>query len=216
MIIWGGTTLTLTGALGTGARYDPASDAWHQTNPVDAPSPRHTHTAIWTGSEMIVWGGFQNTAGSLDTGGRYSPPDRDADGDGISLCDGDCDDGDDRVYPGAPQACGDDLNNDCLDPVWPALAGTIEADDDGDGPSECVGDCDDAEAGVHPEAADLPGDAIDDDCDGTPACDPASGWKARGNFAACVVRACSQLEGAGLVTRQECAAILRQAMSPLR
>jgi hypothetical protein len=216
MIVWGGSTPTLTGALNTGGRYSPASDAWQATSLVDAPSPRDTHTAVWTGTEMIVWGGFQNAAGALDTGGRYSPPDRDADRDGFSLCGGDCDDGDDRVYPGAAQVCGDGLNNDCLDPVWPSVAGTIEADDDGDGSSECLGDCDDAVAGVHPQAADLPGNAVDEDCDGTFACDPASEWKTRGSYVACVAGACRGLEAAGLVTRQECAAILRQALSTLR
>ena len=38
------------------------------------------------------------------------------------------------------------LNNDCGHPSWPALAGTNDSHDDGDGLSECAGDCDDAEA----------------------------------------------------------------------
>ena len=29
------------------------------------------HTAVWTGSEMIVWGGLNGV--SLNTGGRYNP-----------------------------------------------------------------------------------------------------------------------------------------------
>jgi hypothetical protein len=33
------------------------------------PSPRFDHTAVWTGAEMIVWGGWFN----LNTGGRYTP-----------------------------------------------------------------------------------------------------------------------------------------------
>jgi hypothetical protein len=35
----------------------------------NAPSERVFHTAIWDGSEMIVWGGI----GNLNTGGRYNP-----------------------------------------------------------------------------------------------------------------------------------------------
>ena len=31
-----------------------------------------SHTAVWTGTEMIVWGGGTNTT-SLNTGGRYNP-----------------------------------------------------------------------------------------------------------------------------------------------
>ena len=30
------------------------------------------HTAVWTGSEMIVWGGLSG-ADYLNTGGRYNP-----------------------------------------------------------------------------------------------------------------------------------------------
>lgn len=37
-----------------------------------APEPRYRHTAVWTGSEMIVWGGYDG-AGYFDTGGRYAP-----------------------------------------------------------------------------------------------------------------------------------------------
>ena len=33
----------------------------------------------------------------------------------------DCDDGEAAVHPGAPQLCGDGMNNDCADPVWPSL-----------------------------------------------------------------------------------------------
>src|SRR6266550_1022402 len=36
------------------------------------PDGRVGHTAVWTGSEMIVWGGSGNTNG-LNTGGRYNP-----------------------------------------------------------------------------------------------------------------------------------------------
>ena len=33
---------------------------------------RGGHTAIWTGNEMIVWGGFNGT-NFLTTGGKYNP-----------------------------------------------------------------------------------------------------------------------------------------------
>ena len=38
----------------------------------EVPDPRVNHTAVWTGTEMIVWGG-EATVSSLDTGGRYNP-----------------------------------------------------------------------------------------------------------------------------------------------
>src|SRR6202040_495776 len=31
------------------------------------------HTAVWTGSEMIVWGGFPDPNIYVNTGGRYNP-----------------------------------------------------------------------------------------------------------------------------------------------
>jgi N-acetylneuraminic acid mutarotase len=46
-------------------------DTWTATSTTNAPEAREFHTAVWTGSEMIVWGGVGN--GLLNTGGRYNP-----------------------------------------------------------------------------------------------------------------------------------------------
>ena len=59
--------------LNTGGRYNPTTDTWTSTDFIDAPAPRDYHTAVWTGSEMIVWGGVNSTTGYLNSGGRYSP-----------------------------------------------------------------------------------------------------------------------------------------------
>jgi N-acetylneuraminic acid mutarotase len=69
MIVWGGYSNSVGGALNTGGRYNPSTDSWIATSTTNAPSPRDSHTAVWTGSEMIVWGG---TSGD-NTGGRYNP-----------------------------------------------------------------------------------------------------------------------------------------------
>ena len=71
MIIWGGYYLDNLGnpqPLNTGGRYDPGTDSWTATSTANAPTARAGHTAVWTGREMIVWGG-----GSGNTGGRYNP-----------------------------------------------------------------------------------------------------------------------------------------------
>jgi N-acetylneuraminic acid mutarotase len=47
-------------------------DAWGATSTVNAPTARDSHTAVWTGSEMIVWGGADSTS-TFNTGGRYNP-----------------------------------------------------------------------------------------------------------------------------------------------
>src|SRR6202035_1693441 len=56
----------------TGGRYNPGSDSWIITSTTNAPDPRYEHTAVWTGSEMIVWGG-SGGGGDLTSGGRYNP-----------------------------------------------------------------------------------------------------------------------------------------------
>src|SRR6185312_6063440 len=55
--------------LNTGGRYDPSSDSWAATSTSNAPQARGSHTAVWSGNEMIVWGGFNGS--DLVTGGRY-------------------------------------------------------------------------------------------------------------------------------------------------
>jgi hypothetical protein len=46
-------------------------ESWSPLSAAGAPAARESHTAVWTGSEMIVWGGFNGV--DLDTGGRYDP-----------------------------------------------------------------------------------------------------------------------------------------------
>ncbi len=46
-------------------------DIWTDTSLANAPSARDQHTAVWTGSEMIIWGGYDGSY--LNTGGRYEP-----------------------------------------------------------------------------------------------------------------------------------------------
>jgi len=56
MIVWGG--YGNNGYLNNGGRYNPSTDSWTAISTSNAPSPRSNHTAVWAGSEMIVWGGF--------------------------------------------------------------------------------------------------------------------------------------------------------------
>ena len=56
----------------TGGRYSPGTDDWIATTTSNAPERRAGHTAIWSGSEMMVWGGFNDFGPFyLNTGGRY-------------------------------------------------------------------------------------------------------------------------------------------------
>jgi N-acetylneuraminic acid mutarotase len=48
-------------------------DTWTPTTLYNAPKARASHTAVWTGSEMIVWGGISTRNGTGGRGGRYNP-----------------------------------------------------------------------------------------------------------------------------------------------
>jgi len=72
MVAWGG--MATGGAFVGGAIYEPGVEGtWTPASAVGAPSGRYLHTAVWTGSKMIVWGGADN-AYFLNTGGVYSNP----------------------------------------------------------------------------------------------------------------------------------------------
>jgi N-acetylneuraminic acid mutarotase len=49
------------------------NDTWTATSATNAPTARLNHTAIWTGSEAIVWGGESNIVGRFNTGRMYNP-----------------------------------------------------------------------------------------------------------------------------------------------
>ncbi len=88
-------------------------------------------------------------------------PGADNDGDGFAVTEGDCDDQDDTVYPGAPENQ-DAEDNDCDGLVD---EGAEDVDDDGDGFSDIQGDCDDTDETVFPGAAELE-NGLDENCNG--------------------------------------------------
>jgi N-acetylneuraminic acid mutarotase len=77
MIVWGGYNSGGRANINTGAEYNPTTNSWKPLSTLGAPSPRDMHTAVWTGTVMIVWGGFDFNflSGSyhLNTGGKYNP-----------------------------------------------------------------------------------------------------------------------------------------------
>ena len=81
MIIWGGAIDRYPYLLASGGRYDLATNLWTETNWIGTPSGRSNHTAVWTGSQMVVWGGlacqfdqqYRCINDPVNTGGRYDP-----------------------------------------------------------------------------------------------------------------------------------------------
>jgi N-acetylneuraminic acid mutarotase len=64
---------TLSRIVASSKEEGTCNDAWAATSTVNAPTARQLHTALWTGSEMIVWGGHDQNFLTLNTGGRYDP-----------------------------------------------------------------------------------------------------------------------------------------------
>lgn len=79
MLVWGGQWVsgTANGYLANGGRYDPASDTWRPLAEEGAPSPRESPAAVWTGTEMLIWGGIDGGEGAVPAifadGGAYDP-----------------------------------------------------------------------------------------------------------------------------------------------
>ncbi|MBL9129549.1 MAG: hypothetical protein JNG86_00005, partial [Verrucomicrobiaceae bacterium] len=83
MIVWGGTVSTMNTNIGfdptfnDGARFNPATGVWTPLSITNAPTARYGHSTVWTGTEMIVWGGQRLNASNmtevLSTGARYNP-----------------------------------------------------------------------------------------------------------------------------------------------
>lgn len=117
--------------------------------------------------------GVACTADTCDESRRDCTHDaEDGDGDGHSptACGGDdCDDGDPLRYVGAMETCDPmDRDEDCDD----ATFGVRDADMDSYPDAACCNgttcgtDCDDTVSAVHPSAAELCSNEVDDDCDG--------------------------------------------------
>ncbi len=98
---------------------------------------------------------------------------------------GDCNDGNAAIHPGISEIC-DGLDNDCDGSVDESANTIFYRDVDGDGygvinltvsacpaPAGYVsisGDCNDSDNTIYPGAAEIPGDEIDQNCNGTETC----------------------------------------------
>jgi hypothetical protein len=75
MIVWGGEDAGGAAAKPqTGGLFDPATNTWTQTSLNTVPEGRTLHTAVWSGTQMLVFGGVGTALTSpVKTGGIYDP-----------------------------------------------------------------------------------------------------------------------------------------------
>ena len=120
--------------------------------------------------------------GSDDADGGDDPDAADEDGDGVTVGEGDCNDDDDKVYPGADEDC-NGIDDDCDDDIDEGLDTTryykdsdgdeygdpdekLDACEKPDGYVENDEDCDDSERSANPEGEEVSFNDIDENCDG--------------------------------------------------
>lgn len=76
MLVWGGYAEKSTSPFyeytDTGGIYRMGYSNWQTITTTGAPTGRMRHSAVWTGKEMIVWGGDDEYS-VYSTGGRYNP-----------------------------------------------------------------------------------------------------------------------------------------------
>ncbi len=104
--------------------------------------------------------GGAEVAAKPDTSGL---PKTDNDNDGVTPADGDCDDTDKAIFPGATEWC-NDKDDDCNGMI-------DDFDGDKDGFAKCPGagqDCDDDDPAIYPGAKSTCAPGKDGDCDGIP------------------------------------------------
>lgn len=74
MFIWGGGSGSTVGtAFATGALYNPQTDTWRPVSSSGAPVARADAFFVWTGTEVLIWGGMRSSTDYLNTGARYDP-----------------------------------------------------------------------------------------------------------------------------------------------
>jgi len=177
VVVWAGCTQHNTVAGVDGAALDLDADGW-TTEMGDC---NDTHADVHPGADELC-DGHDN-----DCDGVVPLEEIDNDLDGFDECHGhDCNDADPLISPYAFEIC-DGVDNDCdsgIDESGATGEMTWYQDGDGDGfgalytgilacdaPQGYVeqgGDCDDGDSAVHPAAAEVCGDGIDNDSDGGP------------------------------------------------
>jgi hypothetical protein len=134
--------------------------SWVQVEPVNNSIDYYGYYADADGDYFRTLNGIDDDCdGTADLGESTA----DDDGDGVTVADGDCDDTNPDVHPGAVELA--NARDDDCDGL-PEAIDTRDADADGDGWTPNEGDCDDTNPSMSPDGAEGAVDGLDNDCDG--------------------------------------------------
>lgn len=62
LLVWGGLPFGIdTKWKNDGWRYAPATDSWQAMSATNSPTARQFPVGLWTGSELVIWGGHKTT-----------------------------------------------------------------------------------------------------------------------------------------------------------
>jgi hypothetical protein len=73
LLVWGGVAPDGGTMPGRGAIFDPGGAGWTNVTSVGAPSARRWAIGAWTGTEVVVWGGWSGADEGLSDGAIYDP-----------------------------------------------------------------------------------------------------------------------------------------------
>jgi N-acetylneuraminic acid mutarotase len=73
LLVWGGWCGRLFSPCAGGAAFDPSTGEWEAVDTAAAPQSRGMTTAVWTGHEMLIWGGVNGDRAVINSAGAYDP-----------------------------------------------------------------------------------------------------------------------------------------------
>ena len=73
LLVFGGKSKRLSNYFQGVVAFNPETKSWRNYANASSPEERHLHSAVWTGSSMIVFGGEPDRGDKINSGGVFFP-----------------------------------------------------------------------------------------------------------------------------------------------